>query len=71
MREAQPKRLYRSRTNHVIAGVCGGLGAYFSVDPVIIRIAWVLGTLATAGTGVLAYLAFWIFVPEEPAGAAE
>ncbi len=69
MEPTPPKRLYRSRANRKLAGVCGGLGNYFGIDPVIIRIAWVLLTLATFGTGILAYAIFWLAVPEEPAGA--
>lgn len=63
------KRLYRSRNNRKIAGVCGGLGEYFNVDPVIFRILWVVLVLG-AGTGILAYIIFWLIVPEAPEGAA-
>jgi phage shock protein C len=62
------KRLYRSRTNRKIAGVCGGLGEYFGVDPVIFRIV-LLALLLGAGSGVLLYVIFWIAVPEAPEGA--
>ena len=61
------KRLYRSRTDKKIAGVCGGLAAYFGIDPVIIRILWVALILG-AGFGLLAYVIFWIVVPQEPGG---
>jgi phage shock protein PspC (stress-responsive transcriptional regulator) len=57
------KRLYRSTTNRKIAGVCGGLGEYFDVDPTIIRIVWVALALG-AGVGLIAYIIFWIVVPE-------
>jgi phage shock protein PspC (stress-responsive transcriptional regulator) len=63
------KRLYRSRKDRKIAGVCGGLGEYFSVDPVIFRIIWVI-LLLGAGSGLLAYVIFWLIVPEAPEGAA-
>ncbi|MBM3404462.1 MAG: PspC domain-containing protein [Bacteroidetes bacterium] len=59
------KRLFRSRNNKMLAGVCGGLGTYFNIDPVIIRLLWVLAIFA-AGTGVLAYIIAWIIIPEEP-----
>jgi phage shock protein PspC (stress-responsive transcriptional regulator) len=62
------KRLYRSRTDRKIAGVCGGLGAYFNVDPIIFRIVWVVLVLG-AGVGILGYLIFWLVVSEEPSGA--
>lgn len=56
------KRLYRSRTNKMIAGVCGGLAEYFSIDPVIIRIIAVALAIS-GGTGVLIYLLLWLIVP--------
>ncbi|MCK4417348.1 MAG: PspC domain-containing protein [Candidatus Latescibacteria bacterium] len=73
---AVPKRLYRSQRHKMIAGVCGGLARYFNIDPSFVRLAWTLGTLASVGVGVLAYLAMLIFVPEEvpadkSAGTAE
>lgn len=58
------KRLYRSRTNKMVAGVCGGLGEYMDIDPTLVRIVFVLLVLAS-GMGVLAYLAMWLIVPEE------
>jgi len=58
-------RLYRSKTDRIIAGVCGGLGDYFNVDPTIIRLLWVLFTLL-GGSGLLAYIIAWFIVPEEP-----
>jgi len=54
------KRLYRSRQDNVLAGVCGGLGEYLDVDPVLIRVAWVAMVLMK-GFGILLYL-IWIFV---------
>jgi phage shock protein C len=61
----EPRRLYRSRINRKLAGVCGGIGEYFEVDPVLIRLLWILFTLA-AGGGLLAYLIAWLVVPERP-----
>jgi phage shock protein C len=49
----------------MLAGVCGGLAEYFSVDPTLVRLAAVIFTLA-GGSGILAYLIAWIVVPEEP-----
>ena len=60
-----PKRLYRSRKDRKLAGVCGGIGEYFDVDPVLIRLLWIFFTLAGGG-GVLAYLIAWLVVPEAP-----
>jgi len=59
------KRVYRSPKNRVISGVCSGLGEYFNVDPVIIRIIWVVTALAW-GAGILAYLIAWIIIPKKP-----
>ncbi|SEH05170.1 PspC domain-containing protein [Candidatus Venteria ishoeyi] len=56
------KKLYRSTHDRMIAGVCGGLGDYFKVDPTIIRVAWVVFGLA--GAGILAYLLCLIIIPE-------
>jgi phage shock protein PspC (stress-responsive transcriptional regulator) len=58
------KRLFRSRTDRVIGGVCGGIARYFNVDPVLIRLICVL--LLFSGAGVLAYIIAWIIVPLEP-----
>lgn len=57
-------RLYRSETNRVIAGVCGGLGEYFNIDPTIIRILFVLITLF-GGSGILIYIILWLVIPSE------
>jgi phage shock protein C len=57
------KRLLRSKNNKIIAGVCGGIGEYFNVDPVLIRLIWVIITLM-GGAGILAYIIAWIIIPE-------
>jgi phage shock protein C len=57
-----PSRLYRSRSEKMIAGVCGGLGEYFDVDPVLIRLLFVV-TALISGVGLLAYIILWIVVP--------
>lgn len=59
-----PRRFLRSRDDRVIAGVSGGLGRYFDVDPVIVRIAFAVSILF-GGLGVIAYLATWLFVPSD------
>jgi len=58
------RRLYKSSRDKVLAGVCGGIGEYFDVDPVIIRILWVVSALF-GGVGVLAYIIAAIIIPEE------
>lgn len=59
----QPKRLTRSTTNKVIAGVCGGLGDYFNVDPTVLRILFV-ALVVWGGSGVLLYIILWLVIPE-------
>ncbi|MCB0875607.1 MAG: PspC domain-containing protein [Solirubrobacterales bacterium] len=59
-----PRRYLRSRDDRIIAGVCGGLGRYFDIDPVIIRIAFAVSVLF-GGLGILAYLALALFVPSD------
>jgi phage shock protein C len=61
----QPRKLYRSRTNRQLVGVCGGLGAYFNVDPTLIRILFLVAFFFV-GTGPLLYLILAIVMPEEP-----
>lgn len=59
------KRLYRSRKDKMLAGVCGGLAEYFAVDPSLVRLACVLLCLY-AGTGLLVYILAAIIIPEAP-----
>lgn len=58
------KRLYRSKNEKKIAGVCGGMAEYFNIDPTIIRLAWVIFGL-TFGTGILAYIICAFVIPEK------
>ena len=55
------KKLYKSRDNRMISGVCAGIAEYFNMDPTIIRLAWVL-----FGSGVLGYIIAAIVIPEYP-----
>jgi phage shock protein C len=59
------RRLYRSRKERIIGGVAGGIGEYVGLDPVIVRLAFVVLSLF-AGLGVLPYIILWIVIPEEP-----
>jgi phage shock protein PspC (stress-responsive transcriptional regulator) len=61
----EPKRLFRSKKDRIIGGVCGGLGSYFSLDPVLVRVIWAVLFFA-GGVGLLAYILAWIIIPEEP-----
>lgn len=64
------KRLYKSRSDRVIAGVCGGVGEYFNIDPVLVRIVWVLLSVL-GGSGILAYIIGIIIIPEAPESVAD
>ncbi|MFY9153354.1 MAG: PspC domain-containing protein [Prolixibacteraceae bacterium] len=62
---AVEKRLYRSK-NKMVAGVCAGLGDYLNMDPTIVRILYVVLSLASVGfPGLIAYLIMWAIIPEE------
>ena len=65
MSETTVKKLYRSRTDRKIAGVCGGLAEYFGIDPTIIRLGFVVGLILAGGTAT-AYLIMALVIPEEP-----
>jgi phage shock protein PspC (stress-responsive transcriptional regulator) len=60
------KRLYRPRNDRIIAGVCGGLGNYLKIDPVVLRVIAVVLLLMSFGTMVLAYLVLALIIPLEP-----
>jgi len=66
--EGSVKRLFRSRKNRMIFGVCGGLGEYLNTDPTIVRILWVILAISSFGIAILLYLIMAIIVPEEPTG---
>ena len=59
------KKLYRTRNDKKICGVCGGIAEYFNIDPTLIRIGWTLLAIC-AGSGVLAYILCAIIMPEKP-----
>ena len=62
------KRLYRSRKDVMIAGVCGGMAEYFDIDPVIVRLLTVLLVFA-GGAAILIYLLGWLIIPKAPEGS--
>jgi phage shock protein C len=70
MEQSTPRRLYRSRSDRVLAGVCGGMAHYVGIDPVLIRLAFVVFTLMT-GVGFIAYIILAIVIPEYPVGEVE
>ena len=59
------KKLYRSRRDRMLGGVCGGIGDYFGIDPTLVRISWVVGGLIV-GAGLIAYIICAIIIPDEP-----
>ena len=63
MASKKVRRLYRSKKDKIIGGVCGGIGEYFNIDPVIIRLLWSL-LIFVGGSGILAYLVAWLIIPE-------
>nr|WP_269462873.1 PspC domain-containing protein [Pseudonocardia autotrophica] len=56
-------RLRRSATDKMLAGVCGGLAADLGADPALLRILFLVATLATGGAAALIYLAIWLIAP--------
>lgn len=63
--EEQKKKLHRSKIDHIVFGVCGGLGEYFDIDPLIVRIVFVLLAVID-GVGILLYIFLAIVMPKEP-----
>jgi phage shock protein C len=63
---ADNKKLYRSRTDRKIAGVCGGIAAYLDVDTMVVRLIFIALLLVGVGPIILLYLIMWLIVPEEP-----
>ena len=59
------KKLYKSETNKMLAGVCGGSAEYFNIDPTLVRLGWVV-FCALGGSGLLAYIIMAIIMPSRP-----
>lgn len=59
-------RLYRSRNDRMIAGVCGGLAHYFGIDPTLVRLIFAILFLVGVGSPALIYIVLWIVMREEP-----
>lgn len=59
------KKLYRSRKERKLAGICGGIAEYFDIDPTIVRLGFIIAAICV-GCGLLAYLICWIVMPEQP-----
>ena len=59
------KRIYRPREEKVLVGVCAGIANYFNIDPVLVRLGWII-FCCLGGSGILAYLVAAVLIPEEP-----
>lgn len=59
------KRLYKSNTNKMIDGVCGGVAEYLNLDPTVVRLVWVI-LASMGGSGLVAYLIAMLIIPEKP-----
>lgn len=64
------KKLYRSRESRVIGGVCGGIGEYFEIDPVLVRLIFLI-LFFVFGVGLITYIIAWIIIPERPLNQSE
>jgi phage shock protein C len=65
MNSTPPQRLTRSTTDKKIGGVSGGLGAYFGIDPTLVRAGWIFSTVITGGAAIIAYIAMLAVVPAD------
>ena len=59
----EPRKLYRSRNQRMVAGVCGGLADYFNIDATVVRVLFLILSVF-GGTGLVIYLVMWIIVPD-------
>jgi len=59
------KKLYRSKKERMIGGVCGGIGEFLEIDPTVIRVIWAFVTILSIGLGIIAYILAWIIIPEK------
>ena len=58
-------KIYRSKENRMLAGVCAGIATYFNIDPSIVRIIWVIASIGTIGLGILVYILLIFIFPDE------
>jgi len=64
-RSGKLRRLYRSDSDRMLFGVCGGIAEYLDVDPTIIRLLWAVGTIASFGFGIVLYIIAAIIMPRK------
>ncbi len=60
------KRLYKIEQGKMVDGVCGGIAEYFNIDPTLVRLAWVLFSAMSCGSGIVAYILCAVVIPREP-----
>ncbi len=60
------RKLYRSTRDKWIGGVCGGIAEYYHMDPILVRLLWIVVTIFSMGAGIIGYILFWIFVKKYP-----
>jgi phage shock protein C len=65
MANNEPRILRRSRRDRMVAGVCGGLGDFFGLNPLWFRVGFIIATLPGGVPGILAYLICWVVIPQE------
>lgn len=61
----EPRKLYRSRKQRMIAGICGGIGEYANLDPTLVRLLFVVLAVFSFSAFVIVYILMWIIIPEE------
>lgn len=66
-RPDRPKRLARDMSESKLGGVCAGIARYLNIDVTIVRLLWIVGTFASVGIGILAYIVCWIVMPRNDA----
>lgn len=62
------KKLYRSKSNRMVAGVCAGVAEYLNIDVTVVRVIWAIASVC-AGIGILAYIICAVVIPEKPDGS--
>jgi len=64
----EPKKLYRSRDNRMVSGLCAGMGNYLGIDPTVVRVVYTVASILMGGLPIIIYLVLIMVVPEEPIG---
>jgi phage shock protein C len=62
----EPKKLYRSRDDRMVSGLCAGIGKYFGIDPTVVRVIVTVASILSGGLPIIIYLVLIMVVPEEP-----